>query len=153
MAATICKSSDYSSEPLAVLGQPDRGANVHGKTRHFSHFGRYVLDSVANSGGKLPNGARMPTKLQPAPWYFLGSEADFEIISTYILNFRQSPLIIGTALRNVAETLPRQEKSPGQEGKGTLPAPDTPEASQFWGAFPILRKLTGFPRSDAPFLR
>ena len=86
MAATICKSGDYSSELLAVAGQPDRGANVHGKTRHFSHFGRYFLDSVVNSGGKLPNGARLPTKTQRGAWYFLNSEADFEIISTYILD-------------------------------------------------------------------
>ena len=84
MAAKVWKSGDYSSEPLAVPGQPDRGANVHGKTRHFSHFGRYFLDNAANSGGNLPNGARMHTKPQPGSWYFLNSEADFEIISTYI---------------------------------------------------------------------
>ena len=30
----MCKSGDYSSGPLAVLGQPDRGAKVHSKLRH-----------------------------------------------------------------------------------------------------------------------
>ena len=86
MAAKACKSSDYSSEPLAVPGQPDRGAKVHGETRHFSPWRRYFLDSIANSGGKLPSGARVYTKPQPAAWHLLDSEADFEIISTYILD-------------------------------------------------------------------
>ena len=87
MAATICKSGDYSSEPLAVLGQPDRGAKVHGKLRHFAHFGRCYLDSVANSDGKVPNGARGITKRQRGAWYFLNSEADFEIININIYTY------------------------------------------------------------------
>ena len=73
-----------SSTVLADPGCPGRDPKVHGKIRHFCHFGPCILDSVANSGGKLPNGARGPTKRQPAAWYFLGRETHFEIINTNI---------------------------------------------------------------------
>ena len=73
-----------SSIVLANPGCPDGDANLHGKTRHFSHFGRYFLDSVGNSDGKTPNGTRVHTKHQRAPWYFLESETPGEIISTNI---------------------------------------------------------------------
>ena len=54
-----------SSIVLADPGCPGRDPKVHGKTRHFCHFVPCILDSVANSGGKLPNGARGHTKSQP----------------------------------------------------------------------------------------
>ena len=59
-----------SSIVLADPGCPGRDPKVHGKIRHFCHFGPCILDSVANSGGKLPNGARGPTKRQRAAGYF-----------------------------------------------------------------------------------
>ena len=79
-----------SSIVLADPGCPGRDPKVHGKLRHFCHFVPCILDSVANSGGKLPNGARGPTKPQPAAWYFLASETHFDIyiyIDKYIYRY------------------------------------------------------------------
>ena len=82
-APDLHESSTVSADP----GCPGRDPKVHGKTRHFSNFGPCILESVANSGGKLPNGARGPTKRQRGAWYFLESEADFGIITTNIYNY------------------------------------------------------------------
>ena len=71
-----------SSIGLADPGCPDRDANVHGETRHFSHFGRYFLDRVVFPDGKAPNCTRVPTERQRSPWYFLDSGAHIGIIST-----------------------------------------------------------------------
>ena len=85
-----------SSIGLADPGCPDRDANVHGKTRHFSHFGSYFLDSVGNSDGKTQNGRRGHTKTQRASWYFLESETPGEIISTNIYIYRYIHIYIYT---------------------------------------------------------
>ena len=63
-APDLHESPIVSADP----GCPGRDAKVHDKTRHFCHFVPCILDSFANSGRKLPNGARGPTKRQPAPW-------------------------------------------------------------------------------------
>ena len=57
-----------SSIVLADPGPPKAGAKVHGKTRHFSDFGRQFLDSVGFPGGKTPNGTRELAEGQRAPW-------------------------------------------------------------------------------------
>ena len=59
-----------SSIGLADPGPPKAGAKVHGKTRHFSHFGRQFLDSVGFPSGKTPNGTRGRAKGQRESWYF-----------------------------------------------------------------------------------
>ena len=81
---------------------------MHGKIRDFCHFWCQISDSVGFSGGKMPNGTRGLAKPQRAAWHFRPFETARKIIRTNILDFRQSPLIIGTVLRNVAEPLPRQ---------------------------------------------
>ena len=47
-APDMGESSIGSADP----GTAKAGAKVHGKTRHFSHFGRQFLDSVGFSAGK-----------------------------------------------------------------------------------------------------
>ena len=59
---------------------------MHGDLRDFCHSVPYFFGSVANSDGKQPNGQRGPTKRQRETSYFLGSEAQIEIISINILD-------------------------------------------------------------------
>ena len=47
-APDMRESSIVSADP----GPPKAGAKLHGKTRHFSHFGRQFLDRVGFSSGK-----------------------------------------------------------------------------------------------------
>ena len=70
-----------SSRGLSDAGCPDRDANVHGKTRYFSHVGRYFFDSVGFSDGKSANRERVYTKRQRAAWYFLTRYTPLGIIS------------------------------------------------------------------------
>ena len=65
-APDMGESSIGSADP----GPPKAGAKVHGKTLHFSEFGRKFLDSVGFPSGKTPNGTRAPAEHQRAPWCF-----------------------------------------------------------------------------------
>ena len=76
-APDLHESSIVSADP----GCPGRDPKVHGKIRHFCHFGPCILDSVANSVGKLPNGARGPTKRQYTAWYFSQKTIVFWVLS------------------------------------------------------------------------
>ena len=65
-ALEMGESSIGSADP----GPPKAGAKVHGKTRHFSHFGGQFIDSVGFSIGKTPNGTRALAKGQRRAWCF-----------------------------------------------------------------------------------
>ena len=69
---------------MPFWGRPGGDLKFDGKTRHFEHFGRQFLDSVANSDGKTPNGQRALAETQRESWVFRPSHPGSEIIRTNI---------------------------------------------------------------------
>ena len=74
-----------SSTLLAFWGRPDGEVKFDGKTRHFRHSRRRILDSVDNSDGKRHESSMTLTKNRRAAWYFLTTHRPREGIRTYIL--------------------------------------------------------------------
>ena len=77
-----------SSTLLAFWGRPDGEVKFDGKTRHFRHSRRRILDSVDNSDGKRHESSMSLTKRRRTSWYFLTTHRPREGIRTYIFPTR-----------------------------------------------------------------